>query len=308
MTSKVLPGTPPMRMSLMQRAAGLLAESFLLKKGKLKWAENERDWQLPLSQLEKLLTGGYIILKDYSTGRFPPTFPDQQKAYENEIEIRNTLPGLNAAEVKDANMRKPFWPNKLMAMYLRSLVKLYEHLRQLEIAPPAKILELGCGSGWTSEYLAHLGYDVVGTTISPYEVEDGMLRVAGMRAKHLKPSLDYLVSPMENVFETTSDRAPFDAAFVFEALHHAHDWQKACQAVYQVLRPGGWFLLCKEPNVLHTFIAYRAARLANTHEIGFRKQEVVRALRAVGFDDVRMLEGRIGFGFRPFWLAARRPK
>ena len=164
-------------MNFLRRSAGLLADSFLFRKGKTKWAENEKNWNLPLSKVEKVLTGGFIILKDYSTGRFPPTFPDQQRAYDNEIEIRNNLPGMDAAAVKDASLRKPFWNTGLLNLYLESFLTLVNSLRRLNIHPPAKILELGCGSGWTSDFLAHIGYDVVGTTISPYEVEDGQLRV-----------------------------------------------------------------------------------------------------------------------------------
>ena len=89
-------------MNFLRRSAGLLADSFLFRKGKTSWAANEKNWNLPLSKAGKVLTGGYIILKDYSTGRFPPTFPDQQRAYDNEIEIRNNLPGMSSAEVKDA--------------------------------------------------------------------------------------------------------------------------------------------------------------------------------------------------------------
>ena len=128
-----------------------------------------------------------------------------------------------------------------------------------------------------------------------------------MRAKHLKPSLDYVATPMEDVFEATREKGPFDAAFAFEALHHAYDWQKACRSAYQALKPGGWFLLCSEPNVLHTFVAYRVAKLSNTHEIGFHKSEVKRVLREIGFGRLKPLQARIGFYFRPFWLAAQKP-
>ena len=38
---------------------------------------------------------------------------------------------------------------------------------RLALPPGARILDVGCGSGWLSEYFARLGYDVKGIDISP---------------------------------------------------------------------------------------------------------------------------------------------
>src|SRR5438552_10736579 len=34
-------------------------------------------------------------------------------------------------------------------------------------APPARLLDLGCGTGWTSCFFARRGYDVIGQDIAP---------------------------------------------------------------------------------------------------------------------------------------------
>src|SRR5215471_3534953 len=100
-------------MKLLRSSAELLAESPLFREGKHLWSQNQKNWELPLSKKAKLATGLYIILKDYAAGKFPPTFPDQQKAYEAEIEFEYRLPGFTGEQVKDANLRKPFWYGKL---------------------------------------------------------------------------------------------------------------------------------------------------------------------------------------------------
>src|SRR5437763_5973390 len=33
--------------------------------------------------------------------------------------------------------------------------------------PPARLLDLGCGTGWTSVFFARAGYDVVGLDLAP---------------------------------------------------------------------------------------------------------------------------------------------
>src|SRR5262245_39004338 len=37
--------------------------------------------------------------------------------------------------------------------------------------PPARLLDVGCGTGWTSRFFAHRGYDVVGLDIAPDMVD-----------------------------------------------------------------------------------------------------------------------------------------
>ena len=69
-----------------RKVAGVLASSRLLKRGEKLWQENSKDWNYPLSKWDKVWCGGYVILKDFASGEFPPQFKDQAKAYENEIE------------------------------------------------------------------------------------------------------------------------------------------------------------------------------------------------------------------------------
>jgi 2-polyprenyl-3-methyl-5-hydroxy-6-metoxy-1,4-benzoquinol methylase len=209
--------------------------------------------------------------------------------------------------VKDVNMRKPFWYGPSVQNYLTSFQSLATFLQTLGIRPPGNLLEFGCGSGWMGEFLSQMNFNVVGTTISQHEVDDANLRVEGLRAKRLKPTLKFVATPMEDAYAATKSDGPFDAVYVFEALHHAYDWSRACESAYKSLKPGCWFLLCSEPNVLHTFIAYRIARLSNTHEIGFRRSKLVRGLRKAGFGEIRILKNRVGFLVKTHWLAAQKP-
>jgi hypothetical protein len=88
------------------------AQSAILKSGRLLWKQNQKDINLPLKKLEKIIIGMYLITNDYVEGLFPPTFNDQQKAYEAEIAYRFSLPGVSVSSARDSEMRKPFWFGK----------------------------------------------------------------------------------------------------------------------------------------------------------------------------------------------------
>ena len=82
--------------------------------------------------------------------------------------------------------------------------------------PPARLLDVGCGTGWTSRLFARRGYDVVGVDISPD-------MVAQARRDSILDNLRFLVGDYE---EMQFDEA-FDAAVFYDSLHHALDETQA---------------------------------------------------------------------------------
>jgi SAM-dependent methyltransferase len=258
-----------------------------------------------MSRWDKLHTGVYLILNDFSEGLFPPTFLDQQRAYQNEINYGNALPGVNSEDFAGDEMRKPFWRYSVH-LYLGSFVKLMGLFGEAGITPPSKLLELGGGSGWMAEFLCQLGFDVVCTNISETQIALANKRLESLRARGLQIRLRFQVCPMETVADHVKDQAPFDAVFVHEALHHAFDWRAAVSSAFACLRPGGWLLICGEPNLLHTAVAYRVSKLSSTHEVGFRKRELITYLRQTGFRKLLSRGKRPGLLFRPHWLMAQR--
>jgi SAM-dependent methyltransferase len=286
-------------------AAGLAASSCFHRARDL-YAQNQRHWQLPLSKLDKLRIGLFLILSDYAAGKFPPTFHDQQAAYAAEVDYRDKLGGLSQRDAAEAEMRKPFWGAPSLAAFLPNLVRLVQALEAAGVRPPAKVLELGCGGGWMAEMLATIGYDVTGTSISPLDIADARKRIVSLAAKDLRTALCFEVAPMESVSETLGAREHFDAAFVFEALHHAFDWRRAIQSTRVALKPGGWLFVCQEQNLIHTFAAYRVAKLSDTHEIGFSRRELISFLRANGFAPVRSMSQPLHFWIGQHWIAAQR--
>jgi SAM-dependent methyltransferase len=289
-----------------QALARSVADSILLSRGKRLWEQNESNWNLPLTRAEKVLSGVYLILSHYSNGRFPPTFGDQQKVYEIERALPKK-PGVELEATRDIGRRKPYWYNRWGPIYLEDFARLVRSLQNLGIAPPAKILEIGCGAGWASEFLAQMHFDVVGTTINPMDIEDAQARVGALKARGVQVKLQYICAPMEEVHEATTGAGPFDVVFVYEALHHAYDWTIACEQAYRCLKPGGWFIVCNEPNLVHTLVAYRVSQISKYPEIGFRKGSLFAELKRIGFRNRVVLAKRFGFFCRGIWVAVQRP-
>jgi 2-polyprenyl-3-methyl-5-hydroxy-6-metoxy-1,4-benzoquinol methylase len=293
-------------MQLRHRLANWLAESPIFRRGKTLFGENTKNWYLPLSKLGKLQAGAYIILHDYARGAFPPHYNDRLVAYQAEIDYTKTLPGMMPEEVAAANMQKPFWNSPTMDKYLREFCLLCKCFRQCGIAPPARIMELGCGHGWTSEFLATMGYEMMGTSIVEEDIIYSQKRIEGLRAKGLNRILQFKTSPMESVADQVGPKNYYDAVFVFEALHHAFDWREAIHSAGKCMKPGGWLLLCNEPNLLHTFSSYRVARLSNTHEIGMSRRQLIKQMQKCGFANIINMESRLHFWIKPHWICGQK--
>ena len=108
--------------------------------------------------------------------------------------------------------------------------------------PPAKLLDLGCGAGWTSCFLAKAGYDVLGQDISR-----DMINCANInKNKEQLKNLSFIVSDYENM----NFNNEFDCAVFFDSLHHAMNENKALTKVYQALKFGG-ICIASEPGLGH---------------------------------------------------------
>src|SRR5512147_373992 len=81
--------------------------------------------------------------------------------------------------------------------------------------PPARLLDLGCGTGWTSVFFARRGYEVTGQDIAP----DMVAAAEANRERHGLANLRFVVSD----FEGLAFEGEFDCAVFFDSLHHAVD-------------------------------------------------------------------------------------
>ncbi len=157
-----------------------------------------------------------------------------------------------------------------------------------------------------SEQLALMGYQVTGTSIDPGDEPIWRGKQNALLAKGLPSSLEFVVAAMESVDSVLAEGPIYDAAFVYEALHHAYDWREAINSTAKLLKPGGLLFIFKEPNLFHTFSAYRVAKLSNTHEVGFNPSKITSHLEGVGFTEIKFQRGKYHGWVLPISIVAKK--
>lgn len=112
-------------------------------------------------------------------------------------------------------------------------------VRQARLPKGARVLDMGCGWGLTSEFLAQLGCEVVAVDINPQFVE-----LVARRAERLGLPITAVRSDFDR-FE--ADPGSFDAVLFYESLHHAVDVEGLIARVAGLLKPEGSLMLAGEP-------------------------------------------------------------
>jgi tocopherol O-methyltransferase len=115
-------------------------------------------------------------------------------------------------------------------------VQLIEHLARLaDIRPGTCMLDIGCGFGGSSLFLAtHYGVRAIGITISPVQV-----RMANRAAEEAKVDAKFLLMDAEAMQFSEQ----FDLLWCVESISHYENPERFFGLVAKFLKPGGTFAL-----------------------------------------------------------------
>ncbi len=181
--------------------------------------------------------------------------------------------GVPQSEVRRHLLHKPFG-EELTSRFLIDLGQILALLPR----PPARVLDLGCGSGWTSRFFARCGYSVVGVDISQTMIDLAREAAADMTG----------VTFVAQDYERPLMLGEFDAAVIYDALHHAENEASAIATAYRALKPGGIFITA-EPGIGHS-IAPGSIQAMERFGVTEKDMDCARQRRhmlACGFSEVR---------------------
>lgn len=150
-------------------------------------------------------------------------------------------------------------------------------------APPARLLDLGVGTGWTSVLFARKGYEVVGQDIAPAMIE---LAHQNQQTAALN-NLSFVVSD----YESLDMSEQFDCAVFYDSLHHAVDEQAALCAVYRSLKPGG-VCVAVEPGKGH-HLSQEGQRAVETYGVTEKEMpsyKIIQLGKQAGFNRAQIFQ------------------
>ena len=129
---------------------------------------------------------------------------------------------------------------------IKRLFELSTVLSLLGCRPRDRVLDLGAGSGFSSEMLARLGYDVV--AIDP---DRGALGNNRRRITFDATRIDGSVTVINALAEALPfGSARFDGVVAMNVLHHVADMPGVARELARVVKPGGRVAFC-EPGLDH---------------------------------------------------------
>lgn len=148
-------------------------------------------------------------------------------------------------------------------------------LGRLNIVPPARILDVGCGWGVTLEALEKSGYRTFGMDISRRTLESLD-----------RPDRRLIEADVSQPLETVP--LPFDAVLALDVLEHLDDDRTAVRRLEMLVRPGG-VLMLSVPALPELFSEFDAIQ-------GHRRRYLPETVQAVFAGSTLQLEQLLWWG------------
>ncbi|MGA2940214.1 MAG: class I SAM-dependent methyltransferase [Syntrophobacteraceae bacterium] len=147
--------------------------------------------------------------------------------------------------------------------------------------PPARLLDFGCGTGWTSCFFAKRGYEVTGVDISV-----DMIHYANLnKEKECLSNVNFIVGDFESV--VTHDA--FECVIFYDCLHHAENVLEALSSAYSALKSGG-VCIASEPGIFHASnkVAIQHTDAFNVTERSILPIQLKSLARKAGFSNSKV--------------------
>lgn len=137
------------------------------------------------------------------------------------------------------------------------------------------VADLGAGEGTLAQLLAQRAEKVIAVDLSPKMVEFGQ----DLATKNGLKNLEYRIGDIE---DPPIEDGSLDLAILSQALHHAEHPQKALDAAFRILKPGGRLIVLDL--LQHHF--EEARELYADRWLGFSESDLATMLEKSGFQQI----------------------
>lgn len=194
-------------------------------------------------------------------------------------------------------------PSHMHKHFMPRIIELAGDLR-----PGIRVLDVGCGNGYTASQFVKRGCEVVGVDLSESGIE---------QARTASPDARFEVLAADtHILENLRTR-PFDLVICTEVIEHLYSPRQCIRGCYAALEPGGR-LICSTP--YHGYFKNLAIALTNKfdshvsplweggHIKFWSRKTLTRLLVEEGFTDLRFYgAGRLPFLWMTMILVAFKP-
>lgn len=108
-------------------------------------------------------------------------------------------------------------------------------IARMRVGMDARVLDIGCGSGWATRLLAG---NAINGRVTGIDISDEMVRVA-RESSTAYANVDFEVASAEQLPFTDNE---FTHAFSMESLYYYKNISKALSEIQRVMQPGGLFI------------------------------------------------------------------